>query len=425
MALDEQFKQFLESYPKDKLGELVPLKDSCKNGSSAWVFPCKKGDLEVVIKKSKPGLLPKSGTSNRKKFETINKILPKLSHKNIVRMYTSAIVSEGEDETYYLMMGYVNGGTLEDAFYKNKPSPEQFLAIAGGICDALDYLSRQIDEEKNHLAHRDVTPTNILIHRDGQSIIAKLSDFGLVSGEHTTQQTVGTPGYRAPEQKLHHRSSSKSDIFSFGAVLYELLVPGPRLFKRDDGDVVEYENEGALEERLERLEIKGNPLLTKCVKHCLAFNPDDRYHSVLALKNDLLISVKYREEAETIQKIFAGCGLKEGEESKLPPIDKARGIREPIMRILADGNISYSQLYHSEVLQDFAAHLAQVEKNIRSKLNLFGIEKQGDDKYKFQNLPPDFETAYQIPWLELLECFGQSKERGRTPDAIDEAMTAT
>ena len=152
-----------------------------------------------------------------KRFEQEAKALAKLSHLHIIK-----IIDYGESEgTPYFVMEYMPGGTLKDRL--GLPMPWQTAAsLLIPIAQTLDYAHRQ------HIVHRDVKPSNILLTENGQPM---LTDFGIakiLGNEETTNLTgtglgVGTPEYMSPEQWTG-QAGPRSDIYSLGVVFYEMVT---------------------------------------------------------------------------------------------------------------------------------------------------------------------------------------------------------
>jgi serine/threonine-protein kinase len=140
-----------------------------------------------------------------------------LRHPNIL-----AILDAGTFEgQHYIVMDYVSGGTLADHFRRNALSPDQAGDLIAQVADALDYAHRR------GIVHRDIKPSNILMDEDGRPLLA---DFGIAqamgSGPRLTQTntSVGTPEYMSPEQSQGERVDGRSDIYSLGIVLYQMLT---------------------------------------------------------------------------------------------------------------------------------------------------------------------------------------------------------
>ena len=140
-----------------------------------------------------------------------------LSHPNVVNVYD---VGE-EDDIQYIVMEYVEGCTLKEWIsQKGALDPEETVQIASQICDALEHAHH------NHIIHRDIKPHNILIGRGGR---IKVTDFGIARAVTSatithTGSVLGSVHYFSPEQARGGISGEKSDIYSLGIVLYEMLT---------------------------------------------------------------------------------------------------------------------------------------------------------------------------------------------------------
>lgn len=147
----------------------------------------------------------------------------RLSHPNIVNVF-----DVGEDQgTIYIAMEFVEGRPLSDLIREGRLSYEKILDLALQIAEALAYA------HKKGIIHRDIKPSNILVSAEGK---VKLTDFGIARIEdpsvtHHTQagEILGTPAYMSPEQVMGRTPDGRSDIFSFGVVLYEMTT-GQRPF---------------------------------------------------------------------------------------------------------------------------------------------------------------------------------------------------
>ena len=148
------------------------------------------------------------------KFRQEAQAIACLSHPNVVGVYD---VGE-EDEMHYIVMEFVDGITLKKYIEKKgKLSVRESVGIALQIANGLEAA------HSNHIIHRDIKPQNILISRDGT---AKVSDFGIAkaaSSNTITASTMGSVHYISPEQARGGFSDEKSDIYSLGVTLYEML----------------------------------------------------------------------------------------------------------------------------------------------------------------------------------------------------------
>lgn len=160
------------------------------------------------------------------RFQREVEIAAKLEHRNIVPVHDYGQY-EGQP---YIIMRYMNGGSVDDLLRKGPLEVERILDIVEQIAPALDYA-----HSKNVL-HRDLKPSNILLDDDGG---AYLTDFGIariLSEQHgatiTTQGVVGTPSYMSPEQAQGHALDNRSDIYSLGVTIFEMAT-GRRPFQSD------------------------------------------------------------------------------------------------------------------------------------------------------------------------------------------------
>jgi len=142
-----------------------------------------------------------------------------LSHPNIVSIYD--VGEEEEKSLYYIVMEYIQGKTLKDLIrQQGRLSPPHAVDIAIQICEAL------IHAHANHIIHRDIKPQNILITPDGR---VKVTDFGIARAATAstlthTDSIVGSVHYFSPEQARGSLTGEKSDLYSLGIVLYEMLT---------------------------------------------------------------------------------------------------------------------------------------------------------------------------------------------------------
>ncbi len=160
------------------------------------------------------------------RFKNEARAAARLHHPNIVQVYD---VGEMENGSPYLVFEYVAGSTLKQVVRGKGPmSPERVVQVADEIAEALTVA------HEHGIIHRDIKPDNLLVTPDGQ---VKLADFGVarVPNAALTRegQFLGTPCYAAPETLSKGQYGTHSDIFSFAAVIYE-IVSGARAFPGDD-----------------------------------------------------------------------------------------------------------------------------------------------------------------------------------------------
>ena len=216
------------------------------------------------------------------RFEREEEIGLKLRHPYILRIEKP----EGlEKSRIYLVMEFLQGQTLGNLMKSIKPMPEgDAMKIGSRICDALQYL------HENNIIHRDLKPDNIMICDDGG---IRIMDFGIAKMEGARRLTfgkfqpaMGTPDYMAPEQVRGQRGDARTDIYSLGAMLYEMLTGTPPF-------------EGANPLVIMNSRLNGDPIAPRTknpnispgaeeiILHAMARKPDDRYASAAEMRHDL------------------------------------------------------------------------------------------------------------------------------------------
>ncbi|HBV99535.1 MAG: protein kinase [Peptococcaceae bacterium BICA1-7] len=201
------------------LGNRYEILEQLGGGGMAIVY---KGRDTILNRLVTIKLLRPDYTSDEdfvRRFRREAQAVASLSHPNIVSIYDVG----REKDMDYLVMEYVDGEDLRSIIKREGPlEPPKAVRIARQICDALDHA------HENNIVHRDVKPHNILITRSGR---AKLTDFGIAreasAATMTTSDTiVGSVHYLSPEQARGEVPGFRSDIYSLGVVLYEMLAGG-------------------------------------------------------------------------------------------------------------------------------------------------------------------------------------------------------
>lgn len=210
----------------------------------------------------------------KKRFLTEAQSASSLDHPNICTIYESGIT---EDSRPFISMALYEGETLKEKISKGKIEIKEAINIAVHICKGLDKA-----HQKN-IIHRDIKPANIFITEDG---IIKILDFGLAKIKDQSQltqvgTTVGTIAYMSPEQATGSKVDQRTDIWSLGAVIFE-MISGSQPFTADYEQAVIY---SILNEKPDFSKIPGEliPILQKA----LTRSPDDRYNDIKEMMMDL------------------------------------------------------------------------------------------------------------------------------------------
>ena len=242
-----------------------------------------KLDRDVAIKALPPEVVDDEEKLSR--FEREAKLLASLNHPNIATIYGLEVV----DGCRYLILEYIDGESLIEYLNRNRQSLRKCVEAAASIADALAAAHAR------GVVHRDIKPDNILFTRDG---VVKVLDFGLAlsvpaEGQDKTEAAtialdtkpgavLGTPGYMSPEQVRGEPADTRSDIFSFGCLLHEMLT-GRATFARDtnaDSMAATLRDEP---EAPTDCGVQTPPELDPVVMRCLEKRPDDRFQSALDL----------------------------------------------------------------------------------------------------------------------------------------------
>jgi serine/threonine-protein kinase len=214
----------------------------------------------------------------RERFFREARAAAQLTHKNIVTVYD---LGEHEGRPY-LAMEYLAGEDLQRRLSRPEKMPlARRLEIATEFCQGVEHA------HEHGIVHRDLKPANIFLADNGG---VKILDFGLARpmASQLTQSNMlmGTINYMAPEQVRGERADQRSDIFSLGVVLYELLG-GRRAFEGDSVASTLYKILQDVPEPLSSLDAEIPPALAQVVEHALAKNREDRYQTVAAVISDL------------------------------------------------------------------------------------------------------------------------------------------
>ncbi len=232
-------------------------------------------DRHVAIKEllhESTDMEPEEYEDYKARFRKEAQVVSKFSHPNVAMAYALESDDEGD---LYLVLEYVDGGSLKDLIGQGPVDPRRAASIASDLCEAIDAIW------KRDIVHRDIKPSNILLTEEGQ---AKLTDFGVAQVGHETRRTQegrihpGTPAYKSPEQaNSSGYLDQRSDLYSLGLVLYEMLTGKLYLRNRVPPN---------------RLNRRVPRALSAAVMKSLQTDAADRYQSAQEMKAALQEAVK-------------------------------------------------------------------------------------------------------------------------------------
>ncbi len=265
------------------LGNRYEIIEKIGEGGMAQVFKakCKLLDRFVAIK-----ILKDEFTEDEdfvRKFRRESQAAASLSHPNILNIYDVGVEEEDGKKIYYIVMEYIKGKTLKEGIKeKGKLSTEEAIYYSLQIAEALQHA------HKNHIVHRDIKPHNIMITEDNR---VKVTDFGIAravtsSTVTTTSNVLGSVHYFSPEQARGGYTDEKSDIYSLGIVMYEMVT-----------GKVPYEGDSPISVALKHVQDDIVPPrdidatiplnLESVILKCVQKRQSDRYNNITELINDL------------------------------------------------------------------------------------------------------------------------------------------
>jgi serine/threonine-protein kinase len=209
-----------------------------------------------------------------------------LNHPAIVAVYDTGEDRTSTGATPYIVMEYVEGETLRDVLRREGPlPPERAMSLSADICGALDFSHR------NGIVHRDVKPGNVMITPQGS---VKVMDFGIARAVSdsaatmtSTAAVIGTAQYLSPEQARGEGVDARSDVYSVGCLLYELVTGAPP-FTGDSPVAVAYQHVREDPKLPSSINPRVPAELDAILLKAMSKNPANRYQSAADMRSDLL-----------------------------------------------------------------------------------------------------------------------------------------
>lgn len=240
-------------------------------------------EREVALKIISPELTRNPSLMARFRVEAIAQA--KLNHSNITVIHSF----DQQKDTYYIVMEFVDGKTLKQVVRENKKIPlKEAAAIFSQILEAVAYAHFK------GIVHRDIKPSNIFLTKDHT---VKIGDFGIakvegIDGLTRAGSTLGSPLYCSPEQVMGKKTDARTDVYSLGMTLYEMLT-GKLPFKQEDDSDYKLMRQvlDIVPQTPSQLERSIPPAVDAFIMKCLAKTPEERFQSV-------------KEAEETFKKII-------------------------------------------------------------------------------------------------------------------------
>jgi len=301
-------------------------------------------DRLVAIK-----FLPQHLTSDsveKERFIHEAKAASALSHANITTIYE---IDEFEGQMF-IVMEYCEGKTLKKTIEKETLSIKKVLDIGIQICEGLTAA------HKKEIVHRDIKSENIMLTQEGQ---VKIMDFGLAKLKGATKltksrSTLGTAAYMSPEQASGEEVDSRSDIFSFGVVLYELLT-GQLPFQGEHQAAIVYSIVNEEPQPVARFNNKVSQELERIASKTLAKEKEERYQHI----DDLLADL--RREKKTLEYVKT---------TQIPPEVIAPKPKKKVLPFIIPASIVFVLILMFLILKPFKFQIAPEEKAIAEENSL-------------------------------------------------------
>jgi eukaryotic-like serine/threonine-protein kinase len=208
-----------------------------------------------------------------------------LNHPSVIAVYDTGEDTLDHNPVPYIVMEYAEGRTLRDVLHEEQRlAPERALQMVDGILRALDYSHR------GGIVHRDIKPANVMLTNSGE---VKVMDFGIARAladsaatMTATAQVIGTAQYLSPEQARGERVDARSDIYSTGCVLYELMTGRPP-FQGDSPVAIAYQHVREEAPPPSQIDPSIPQYANAIVMKALAKDPNYRYQSAAEMRADI------------------------------------------------------------------------------------------------------------------------------------------
>ena len=269
-----------EVQPNETLDGRLQIEGVISRSGMASIYKAKDLMTGQAVAVKVPHQQFESDPASFARFQREAEIGKKLNHPKILRL-----LDVGEHSRPYIVMEYLEGKTLDQVMNKIRPLPiSDAVQIASQVCDALAYM------HQHKIVHRDLKPQNIMICNDGS---LRIMDFGIAKSTEMRRITfagfspaMGTPDYMAPEQVQGKRGDERTDIYSLGAMLYEMAT-GSVPFEGDNPFIVMNSRITGDPIAPRKLNREISKEIEEIILHAMEREPHRRYASAAAMKVEL------------------------------------------------------------------------------------------------------------------------------------------
>jgi serine/threonine-protein kinase len=262
------------------LDQRFEITDVIAKSGMASLFKANDRQTGQAVALKVPYLQIESDPAGFDRFRREEEIGLQLNHPHILK-----VLPVEQKSRPYLVMEYLEGQTLGELLKSVRPLPEpDAVKIASRICEALDYM------HKHGVVHRDLKPQNIMLCNDGS---IRIMDFGIAKALASRRLTfvgftpaMGTPDYMAPEQVRGSRGDARTDIYSLGAILYEMATGEPP-FGGDSAYVIMNARVTGDPAAPRKVNPKLTPVLEEIILHAMERDPKRRFQAAVEMKKEL------------------------------------------------------------------------------------------------------------------------------------------
>ena len=262
------------------LDERFEITDLIAKSGMATLFKANDRQTGKAVALKIPHLQIESDPAGFDRFRREEEIGLRLDHPYILKLFPVEKKSRP-----YIAMEYLEGQTLSELLNSVRPLPEPDAAkIASHICTALSYMHQK------QVVHRDLKPQNVMLCNDGT---IRIMDFGIAKSLASRRLTfagftpaMGTPDYMAPEQVKGSRGDERTDIYSLGAILYEMAT-GEVPFGGDSPYVIMNSRVTGDPAAPRKVNPKLTPVMEEIILHAMERDPKRRYQSSIEMRNEL------------------------------------------------------------------------------------------------------------------------------------------